>query len=374
MIEAATHICTHCQQTFPSDQLTDFDTAALCPACLEELTVLCEVCGARIWREGDHHGETNYRLCDDCYEDGYTTCSRCGETIRSRDALYPDENDDEAPYCYQCTSLFNSEKVIHDYSYKPDPIFYGEGSRYLGVELEMDGAGEYDCNARTLLSIVNAEGELAYIKHDGSLYDGLELVTHPMTLGFHEEHMPWEAALRSAIEMGYTSHQAGTCGLHVHVNRSTFGKTEEAQDLCIARLLYFFERHWEELLRFSRRTQRQLEQWAARYGYKDRPMEILEHAKRGGGGGRYSSINLTNRTTIEFRMFRGTLKYNTLAATLQMVQYLCDVAAFLSDDEVKAISWPSFVAGVPKDYVQLIAYLKERRLYVNEPVDGEEDV
>ena len=89
----------------------------------------------------------------------------------------------------------------------------------------------------------------------------------------------------------------------VHVNRTSFGADEEQQDSCIARVLYFFERHWAELLKFSRRTEAQLQQWAARYGYKDQPREILEHAKKGYGGGRYSCVNLQNRDTVEFRMF-----------------------------------------------------------------------
>lgn len=60
--------------------------------------------------------------------------------------------------------------------------------------------------------------------------------------------------------MGYQSHQSGTCGLHVHVNRTAFGETEKEQDEVIARILYHFEKHWEELLKFSRRTYKQLKQ------------------------------------------------------------------------------------------------------------------
>ena len=174
------------------------------------------------------------------------------------------------------------------------------------------------------------------------------------------------------MDLGYTSHQAGTCGLHVHVSRLAFGETEEQQDTAIARVLYFFEKHWEELLKFSRRTQHQLDQWASRYGYKEQPMEILDHAKTGYHGGRYTCVNLTNRDTIEFRMFRGTLKYNTLIATLQLVDRICDVAIYLSDDELKALSWTSFVSGCQAP--ELVRYLKERRLYVNEPVMAEVEV
>ena len=135
--------------------------------------------------------------------------------------------------------------------------------------------------------------------------------------------------------------------------------------------MFFVECHWRELLRFSRRTQRQMDQWAARYGYRDQPHEMLEHVKKGSGS-RYTCVNLTNRDTIEFRMFRGTLKLNTLLATLQMVDHICDVALYLSDDELRDLSWSSFVSGIKES--ELIQYLKERDLYVNEPIAAEGEI
>ena len=89
-------------------------------------------------------------------------------------------------------------------------------------------------------------------------------------------------------------------------------------------------------------------------------------------GGRYTSVNLTNTDTIEFRIFRGTLKYNTLIATLQLLDRICDVAIFLTDDQIKSMSWTTFVSGCTQP--ELVQYLKERRLYVNDPVESEEDV
>ena len=193
-----------------------------------------------------------------------------------------------------------------------------------------------------------------------------------MTLTYHQREMPWSGVLSRAIQLDYKSHQAGTCGLHIHVNRDAFGDTAARQDAAIARILYFFERHWQELLKFSRRTPRQLERWAARYGYKEQPSDILEHAKKGGHGGRYTCVNLQNDSTIEFRIFRGTLKLNTLIATLQLVDRICDVALSLSDDELKAVSWSTFVSGCQAP--ELIQYLKERRLYINEAVAAEEEI
>ena len=83
-------------------------------------------------------------------------------------------------------------------------------------------------------------------------------------------------------------------------------------------------------------------------------------------------MNLQNGHTVEFRMFRGTLNYNTLIATLQLVDRVCDVAIYLSDDELKALSWTSFVSGCQAP--ELVQYLKERRIYVNDPVSGEEEL
>ena len=188
----------------------------------------------------------------------------------------------------------------------------------------------------------NRSDEHIYCKHDGSLQDGFEIVTHPMTLEYHMAIMPWKDITDKARKLGYTSHQAETCGLHIHVNRSSFGETVEDQDAAIGRVLYFVERNLNELLIFSRRTQEQLESWARRYGYKDQPKEMLEHAKKGYAG-RYTCVNLTNYSTIEFRIFRGTLKLNTIYATLQLVNHICEVAVSMSDEEVRHLSWSRFV-------------------------------
>ena len=99
---------------------------------------------------------------------------------------------------------------------------------------------------------------------------------------------------------------------------------------------------------------------------------MLRSAK--GSYNRYTCVNLTPSETIEFRIFRGTLKYNTIIATLQLVECLCDVAAALSDDEVKGLTWSEFVSRLYEDTTpELIQYLKERRLYVNEPVYSTEE-
>ena len=140
--------------------------------------------------------------------------------------------------------------------------------------------------------------------------------------------------------------------------------------MAISRILYFVEQNWNELLKFSRRTESAMNRWAARFGYESTPKKLLNKAKC--TYGRYHAVNLCNHHTIEFRMFRGTLKLNTLLATLQLVDRICDLACNLTDSEMQNISWSEFVSGVSEP--ELISYFKERRLYVNDPVYTEEEM
>ena len=368
-----TFTCSCCGHTYPMHERTIFEDEEICPHCLDTETRVCRVCGERIWRD-DNAGDEDTPLCECCYERHYTSCARCGVLLPLDSAYYlsDDAADDDDPLCHDCYLLRSADREIHNYYYKPDPIFYGDGGRYFGVELEIDGAGERNDRACQLLNIANRSGhEHIYIKHDGSLDDGMEIVTHPMTLAYHMAEMPWGDMVAEALRMGYTSHKACTCGLHVHVNRDAFGDTDAEQEEVIARILFFVESHWNELLRFSRRSRSQMEQWAARYGRKDDPKAVLDNAKKEHYQ-RYKCVNLTNYSTIEFRMFRGTLKLNTLLATLQMVDRICDVALYLTDGEMQDLTWTDFAAGCTAP--ELVQYLKERRLYVSDPVNAPEEV
>lgn len=114
-----------------------------------------------------------------------------------------------------------------------------------------------------------------------------------------------------------------------------------------------------------------MNRWAARYGYESTPKAIMDKAKKNCCG-RYAAVNLCNYYTVEFRIFRGTLKYNTLIAALQIVNQICDAAFSMSDEEMQKLSWSEFVASL--DESELIQYLKERNLYINETINAEEEM
>ena len=360
-------ICSHCGAVINEED--DFETLngqILCADCVERYTTTCDHCGDTIWCD-DSYGDEYTNLCSSCYHNHYVRCCCCDALLLEDDA-YTIDGDSYCGECYRDEADRN--RSIHDYGFKPEPIFYGDSKRYFGVELEIDGGGKDDDNADELLAIANRDAECVYIKGDGSLDDGLEIVTHPMTLNYHKSFC-WQEIMSKAISLGYRSHQTSTCGLHVHVNRSCLGDDQEEQDLVIGHILLFVEMHWNELLKFSRRSEYSMARWASRYGYENSAKAILDKAKKAGNG-RYAAVNLMNWATIEFRLFRGSLKYNTLIAALELVDAICDVAITTSEEEIANMSWSDFVSKITEP--ELIQYLKERRLYINEEIEIQEEM
>ena len=127
-------ICSVCGAVLDGEHIHEFDGQLMCEQCLDEHMVVCDNCHERIWRD-NAEGDSLSTLCSHCYQYCYTTCERCGVLIRNDDAYY--EDDDDVPYCYDCYRKLE-ESAIKSYNYKPDPIFYGSGNLFYGVELEID--------------------------------------------------------------------------------------------------------------------------------------------------------------------------------------------------------------------------------------------
>ncbi len=363
-------VCSVCGAGLTKETANEFEGQIMCASCLEAETTLCDCCGERISCSASH-GNDAIDLCARCYQNNYTTCEECGALIRNDSAYYFDDSD--YPYCSECYQTLRDNAPIKEYNYKPEPIFYGSGDLFMGIELEVDKGGEYNSNAQKLLNIANADAEHIYCKHDGSIEEGFEIVSHPMTLAYHSCKMNWKEIFEAAVAMDYRSHQTTTCGLHIHVSRHALGSTIDAQEDVISRIVYFVENHWNELLKFSRRTEANINRWASRYGISTTAKDTYKNAKDKHMG-RYVAVNLENYNTVEFRLFRGTLCYNTFLATLQLIYEICRFAIQMSDKELEGLSWSDFVSKIPYDKSELIDYLKTKRLYVNEVVTEREDV
>ena len=362
--------CHFCDRTVDDDTGFAFDGITMCEDCYNDRVISCDHCGRELWAD-DNCGDERITLCESCRELDYVSCRCCGRVIHIDDAVYLGGDD---PYCDNCADDLDEEggdSAIHDYNYKPSPLFYGEGPLFMGVELEIDKGGESGTYAARLCGIANRDGTHVYCKHDGSLDDGFEIVSHPMTLEYHRNRMNWRAIMDEAVSLGYRSHQTRTCGLHVHVSRAAFGKTYDEQEECISRVVFFVENHWNDLVRFSRRHTEQLNRWSSRYGIGRDTKDTYQKVKEGNPG-RYVAVNLENDETVEFRLFRGTLRYETFLAALELVHELCTLAVTVTDEMLEAMPWSDFVRRIdPESKPELIEYLKSKYLYINEATEEE---
>ena len=130
-------ICSECGAILTNETAHEFEGKTFCSECLERVTTTCECCGTRIWND-EAQGDSNIVLCNRCYEYNYSICEDCGRVIHNDNAYYFDDSD--YPYCYECFQKLESNP-IKSYNYKPEPIFYGSGSLFMGIELEIDNSG-----------------------------------------------------------------------------------------------------------------------------------------------------------------------------------------------------------------------------------------
>jgi hypothetical protein len=121
----------HCGALIENDDYVELGGEIVCSDCYEHHTTICGRCGSTIFTESSY-GDEYTTLCEHCYNHHYTRCSCCDTLIHEDDAYHLDGYD----YCSECYhEEVDKNKSIHDYSYEPEPVFYGDSKRFFGVEL-----------------------------------------------------------------------------------------------------------------------------------------------------------------------------------------------------------------------------------------------
>jgi len=350
--------CEDCGRLVPDGDIiaVDDNNHFVCDDCIGEYFV-CDHCGGFF---SDCYLAVNTiptTLCDYCYSYHYFTCADCGEVYYHEDGEYVDG----CCYCRDCAD--NHRNCILSYGTKPCPTFFGEDAGYYGVEVEIDDGEDKQDAARD----IQAAGEdHIYIKEDGSLScEGMEIVTHPATLDYHVNHFPWGDICEAALSYGYRSHDTDTCGLHIHASRSLFGSNQMEQDLTIAKIILLIDRWYEDyIVKFSRRNLSRMRRWANKpnAGIQPGDDEIdAVHKSKKTANDRYKAVNLCNYNTVEFRFFRGTLKQDTIIASIQWVDTIIQYCRNTQLKDLFNTDWDDIFANT--DHMELTAYLKQRNLY-----------
>lgn len=364
-------ICARCGKEIAYDEdfeevFEDGKWVYLCEDCFNEDYYKCSECGAVILQGGEEYISDNgeiYCSVNCAEENGYYQCYDCGDWVHRQDSrriadFYGDggericescyDNCDWS-YCEDCDELFRQEHLerhngmwlcsscldcreddeydgICDYHCGPSfryykephkPDYNAEGFKGYGFELEVDEGGDNHSIANEVKSIMDDE---VYCAYDGSIHNGFEIISHPHTREALEA-MPINDMLRYLISEGYTSHNAGTCGLHLHASKLLFGDTEEKRIRNISKIVMFYEIFWDDIVKVSRRRQSGIDSWARRYSRNQKDIrDMVDRVIKGGRTeGRYFAVNLCNKHTVEFRLMRGTLKKETFWATMDFL-------------------------------------------------------
>lgn len=316
--------------------------------------MICTDCGKEIISHDNLvYVDGEYRhLCEECFGN-YTECSVCGDYFLTRFAYHSDDSL-ICPNCYNTTFIYNDEMNLitgyHDHNGLIHTMFKlpnEQDNLFFGIELEIDRKSHYqsiNSSERNLCAKEIMEvlpNNFIYFESDGSLYEGFENITQPATLKYHESLKDQYKKMFSIIRNhNLRSHQTSTCGLHVHFNRNFF--TPDEEESCVAKILYLIERFWGEVVIFSRRKLSNIERWAGRYGI-DNCNKIAHEWKNKNYLDRYYAVNLTNENTIEFRIFRGTLKWNSFIATIQFCYNVVTYAKYKTISELQNMCFEDLI-------------------------------
>ena len=231
----------------------------------------------------------------------------------------------------------------------------------IGTELEVEpseNSNEYDTFDKVRDITYNNGDRLVMLKRDGSLCDhGVEIVTNPMTFeAFENSANIWHDMLSTLRKNGYTSHDNGRCGLHFHISRTFFGKTEKEQDDNIKKMIKFYNDNYDNIVSFSRRTQDQCNDWCRRYSeiYNEEAFEetYKYYNKAGHDSRRYMAVNITNEHTVEIRIMRGTLKENTFWASYDFVKTIAKNSKEMTWEQVNANDLNKWFNGIEENTKQ----------------------
>lgn len=242
-----------------------------------------------------------------------------------------------------------SKTYIHQFNYVPKYIKHfmpGESedtTLLLGAEIEVGGnnniSSDNDKNStvKKCIQIMNGsdsdEENLIYSTHDSTVQ--IEFDTMPCSLEFHKNKMNYREMFEYLDKEGYKGHDCKTAGLHIHANRSYLGKSRISQELVISKILYILEKFNDEICVIARRDN----DYSEFAGEKQNEDSIVELYGKYKNKGKRAALNLQHKDTIEFRMFKSTLKYETFILTLEFVKNIIDYAKSVDIEEIELAKW-----------------------------------
>jgi hypothetical protein len=335
----------------------------------EDHIFVCEYCAESHADVDAHHYYGSY--CTPCGNRMFT-CERCNDVEKDNDMYRVSGDlwcytcwDDYSRHCDRCDSDYNPNNgnccggghSVEDYSYKPYPKFHwvendpdADRHVFMGFELEVESDGYTYDGPEYVHGILS---DLVYFKEDGSLTDGFEIVTHPMTLAYAQS-IDWSWT-QGMLDKGYRSWDRSTCGLHIHVDRRGFNGRLHQYSFT---LLLMRNKALSYLI-----AGRQGNSYAS--FDKDVRKEIPKQMKgEYNNAQRYCAVNVLPTSTLEVRMFRGSLKKERILAALEYVHSAVEYSRGArsgvgAEEYLTAPAYVQWLRGHKDLYPNLLSYINK---------------
>jgi len=300
-------------------------------------------------------------VCVDCRDNNYTYCEGCDQYLL--DYCGCDVEDDYEEDC----------GIIYSYSYKPDPVFwpiqprysvhqvgrsfsfFNDASRgrildenerlldrsrlaYFGIELEVE-AREGDRLELAEMMSTAFDSSVLYLKEDGSLSRGFEIVTHPRSLDSWQQFAPsFGAALSRLGAAGARAWSESSCGLHVHVSRVAFSGPSH-----VSRFALLYARNETGFVNVARRSSGYASFSSLRGG-----AGVVTKCARSEYASHSDAVNLGWPQTVEVRIWRPSLAVGRVLASVEFVHASMQYTRGLNSRDVVAgaLEWDEFARYV----------------------------
>ena len=231
--------------------------------------------------------------------------------------------------------LLHGKVLIVSYSTKIQN-FVGNppDSIYLGVELETLYSTQLEVET---LFTYNKEGNIALLKEDGSIQgNGFEIVTAAMSLDVQLDY--WKGLIE---QFGKELTPHFSCGMHIHISRQPLSQLQ------IGKILVFLNEPANDwyVNEIAGRTAND---------YCERSPKKLDDVNC--PQSRYEALNLTNDSTIEFRLFASTNDYYLIASRIEFCHALTKYCEYA---ELTKLTWQDFKQWVIQEDNPLYSHIKE---------------
>jgi hypothetical protein len=275
-----------------------------CADCVNAYAFYCDSCVEHYSRRnvGSHNVETTNEpsdetWCDNCVNDGATWCETCD--------IYEPIDD-----------VCRSEEQVQLFAYNHKPrvrhiIAEGEDSsvRTYGIELEMEPSHNHRERKFVVEALEEAFGDDFYCKEDGSLTNGVEMVSHPHSLKqWYNLSDELQTVLRESAEQGMRAWTQSHCGLHVHVGWNHFTKSHAM------RFTLLFARNEAKWVKAANRSSRYANFTGIQGG-------VAMKVKDTNWANHFDAVNLNGNggKTIEVRIWRPSMAVGRILGSIELV-------------------------------------------------------